>query len=311
MPVYSQYLYNKFLFNPANAGSDGFTSYNLTVRKQWMGYAGAPETFSLSGQTRLLKKKYKLKQNIFDQLVYVARTEGKVGLGGYIFSDRNGLTHRTGFQASYSYHAWVKDYTQLSMGLAFTGCHYRIDANESSFKETGDPMLSDKLRKGIFIPDIDFGIFLLNPGYEAGFSILQLTGAAAKTGNKQYKNYHSARHFYFFASGTILENEQIIMQPALLFKMSDQMKPQADFSLACMFKRKILTGLTYRTGGAIIANLGLKHVRNPIEKTSVYFGYSFDFSLNKIQRVTFGSHEIVIALKLGDSARRYRWLDRY
>ncbi|MFC2081228.1 type IX secretion system membrane protein PorP/SprF [Bacteroidota bacterium] len=43
----------------------------------------------------------------------------------------------------------------------------------------------------------------------------------------------------------------------------------------------------------------------------LYFGYAFDYMLSSIQKHTYGSHEIVIALKLGDNARRYRWLDRY
>ena len=61
LPIYSQYLYNKFLINPAHAGSDGYTSINLTAREQWVGYSGAPRTYSLSWQTRFLKKSYHLK----------------------------------------------------------------------------------------------------------------------------------------------------------------------------------------------------------------------------------------------------------
>ena len=103
LPLYSQYLYNKFLINPAHAGSDGYTSYNITAREQWIGYSGAPRTYSLSCQTRILKKTYRINQNIFSKTVYRSRTTGRVGFGGYIFSDRNGLVQRTGFQPSYTY----------------------------------------------------------------------------------------------------------------------------------------------------------------------------------------------------------------
>ena len=48
LPVYSQYLFNKYLINPAVAGSDGCTSLNHTTRQQWTGYQGAPQTYSLS-----------------------------------------------------------------------------------------------------------------------------------------------------------------------------------------------------------------------------------------------------------------------
>ena len=61
LPLYSQYLYNKFLINPAVAGSDGYTSINLTAREQWVGISRAPQTYSLSIQTRFLKRAHILK----------------------------------------------------------------------------------------------------------------------------------------------------------------------------------------------------------------------------------------------------------
>ena len=62
LPIYSQYLYNKFLINPAVAGSDGYTSISLSAREQWIGYSGAPRTVSVSMQTRMLKKGYRIKK---------------------------------------------------------------------------------------------------------------------------------------------------------------------------------------------------------------------------------------------------------
>jgi len=43
LPVYSQYMMNKFLINPAVAGSEGYTAFNLTSRKQWLGIKDAPQ----------------------------------------------------------------------------------------------------------------------------------------------------------------------------------------------------------------------------------------------------------------------------
>jgi hypothetical protein len=43
----------------------------------------------------------------------------------------------------------------------------------------------------------------------------------------------------------------------------------------------------------------------------MYFGYAFDFTANKIQSATFGTHELTVAVKFGDSTRKYRWLDRF
>ena len=55
VPMYSQYVMNGFLINPSYAGSDGYTSVNLTAREQWLGLANSPSTYAVSFQTRVLK----------------------------------------------------------------------------------------------------------------------------------------------------------------------------------------------------------------------------------------------------------------
>jgi hypothetical protein len=54
VPLYSQYMLNGFLLNPAVAGSEGYTAVNLTAREQWIGMKHAPGTYALSFQTRIL-----------------------------------------------------------------------------------------------------------------------------------------------------------------------------------------------------------------------------------------------------------------
>ena len=304
LPIYSQYLYNKFLINPAVAGSDGFTSYNLTAREQWVGYYGAPRTYSFSAQTRILKRSYILKNTSVRRQVYRPKTDGKVGFGGYVFSDKNGLVQRTGFQFSYSYHMWLRHSTQLSMGLAFTGYHYKIDEKEINFEDPDEPWLNNELRRGMFIPDASFGIYLLNARYSVGFSADQLFKASARIGEYGFKKFRLDRHYYLFGSYIFEINNLIDLEPSFLFVMSEQFKPQADIGLTYIYNKGFWAGLSYRTSGAVIANLGVKY-------QNMFIGYAFDFTLQEIQRITYGTHEITLAVKFGDSARRYRWLDRY
>jgi hypothetical protein len=40
-----------------------------------------------------------------------------------------------------------------------------------------------------------------------------------------------------------------------------------------------------------------------------YFGYAFDFAMTDIRTQTLGGHELTMAVKFGESARRYRWLN--
>lgn len=304
LPVFSQYLYNKFIINPSVAGSEGFTSFNLTAREQWVGYYGAPQTFTFSGQTRFLKSKYKIKHALSKRPVYRGKQDGRVGLGGIVFNDRNGLVRRTGFQASYSYHMWLQNQTQLSLGLALTGYQFKIDEKQLSFEDPNDPMLNSDLRKGVFVPDGAFGIYILNPKYSFGFSVDQLFQAALKIGPAAYDQFKMARHFYMFGSYTFTYGRYVEWQPSFLFRMSEQLKPQADIGLTYIYNQTLWAGVAYRTSGALIANIGVKY-------QNLWFGYAFDFTLQEIQRITYGTHELTIAVRFGDNSRKYRWMDRY
>jgi type IX secretion system PorP/SprF family membrane protein len=312
LPLLSQYTYNKFLLNPARAGSDGYTSINLTAREQWVGYNGAPRTYTLSWQTRLLKRGHKLNQNIFNRTVYRPKTQGKVGLGGYIFSDRSGLVYRTGIQTTYSYHTWLKDYTQLSFGLGLTGYHYIITAKSSDFEEGNEPWLNNNLRRGVLIPDVDFGVYILNPHYDFGFSAQQLLGIGKiRLGDNAYKSCMTDRHYYLTGSYSVGAGVKTFLEPSFLLKISEQIRPQATFGFTYNYDEAIWLTAGYRTPGWLTASFRMKYENSHAELMTMYFGYGYDHSLTKIQGATYGTHELIIAVRFGDGKKRFRWLDRF
>ena len=305
LPVYSQYIYNKILINPSVAGSDGYTSFSLTAREQWAGYQGAPRTFSASWQTRFLKQSYTITQKNGNRQSFRPKTDGRVGLGAYIFSDRNGLINRNGAQFTYAHHTWVQENTQLSFGLAANAYHYRIDVNKINFEDPDDPLLNSSLRRGIFVPDVSFGLSLLNPKYNIGVSVDQLFQAAGKIGGADaYKDFTLNRQYLFFGSYDFSQGLYNIIQPSFLFVASEQMLSQTDIGITYIFHDDFWIGMAYRTSKALIATFGLR-------QNNLFIGYAFDFTLQEIQRVTYGTHELSFAMKFGDSKRKYRWLDRY
>ncbi len=304
LPIYSQYIFNKYIINPAVAGSDGYTSINLTTRQQWAGYQGAPQTYSLSMNGRILKKKYSIGKNLFDQKTFTPRKEGRVGLGGTLFSDINGLVRRTGFSTSYAYHVWLHGETQLSFGLAFTGYHYKIDQRQIQFEDPDEPWLNTDFRKGIFVPDFNFGVFLLNRQYAIGFSAQELMEGFVRPGSQAYRDLKLHRTYYLFGNYDFEPGDKSVIQPSVMIRMSEQLRPQADVGVSWAYDNRVWVGATFRTGSAIIANVGMRRDR-------MFFGYSFDFTLNSIQRATYGSHEFLVAARFGDAPRKYRWLDRY
>jgi type IX secretion system PorP/SprF family membrane protein len=304
LPIYSQYLFNKYLINPAVAGADGYTSLNLTTRQQWTGYQGAPQTYSISFNGRLLKQKYNIRENLFNQKTFKPHTEGRVGFGGTVFSDINGLVRKTGFSTSYAYHIWLQGGTQLSLGMAFTGYHYKIDQRQIQFEDPDEPWLNTDFRKGIFVPDFNFGAYLLNRKFAVGFSAQELMEGFIKAGSQAYRDLKIERTYYLFGNYDIEPDNKTLIQPSVLLKMSEQLRPQADLGISYSYDNKLWLGTTFRTGSSIIANVGVRRDR-------LFFGYSVDFTLNSIQRSTFGSHVFIVATRFGDTPRKYRWLDRY
>ena len=303
LPLYSQYMMNGFLLNPAVAGSDGYTTFNLTAREQWVGFENSPRTHAFSIQTRILKKSFILKGTPVKRRVYKPSTKGRVGVGGYIFNDRNGFVNRTGIQLTYAYHIWLEE-TQLSFGLSGSAFQFRINDAELTFFDPREPLLSGGLRKVIYVPDANFGLYLLNDKYSAGFSVAQLFQSALKFGNQSFDDYRMLRHYYLMGAYRFNLNIDYQLEPSVLIKTTEQLLIQADINFKIYYKNDYWAGLSFRTSGALIAMAGVR-------VNQLYFGYAFDYTLTSIRKHSFGSHEVMIALKLGDNARRYRWLDRY
>jgi type IX secretion system PorP/SprF family membrane protein len=115
------------------------------------------------------------------------------------------------------------------------------------------------------------------------------------------------RHFYLMGSYSFYYGKKVEIRPSMLLKMSTQLKPQADVGVTYFydnFKNAYWAGLSYRTGGAVVALIGVR-------VDHIFIGYSFDFSLHEIQSLTYGTHEFTLALKFGDAAKRFRWLKRF
>jgi len=268
---------------------------------------GAPEVHSLSFQTRFIKRDYRIRTRRSGIRVLHPHTEGKVGLGGYIYNYNSGLVQRTGFQASYVYHTWIQRNKQLSLSLGLSGYHFRIKEEEIDFEIQEDPVLATGLRRGIFVPDITIGAYLLHERYSLGLSADQLLGGLVKIGSEGYANYEMDRHMYLMGTYSIFLGQNVEIRPSFLFKMSEQLRPQGDLGLTYIFdnfKNAYWAGLAFRTGGALIANIGVR-------ADQLYLGYAFDFGLHKIQRFSYGSHEFTVAFQLGAPQKRFRWFNRY
>jgi len=302
VPLYSQYVLNGFLLNPAAAGSEGYTAVNLTAREQWIGFRDGPGTYALSFQTRILRNSYISKQSSVRRRSRTSKRGSKVGIGGYIFNDRNGAVERTGIRGTYAYHINLAQ-SQLSFGLSFVMYQFRLDEDMITLEIPGDQLWLGA-SKAVFIPDADFGIYLTARDYYAGLSVDQMFESVLKIGDVGYDRFKMERNYYLMGGYDFQVRRDITVTPSTLIKYAENGKFQADLSGKVVFQNSYWGGLTYRTGHAIIVLAGVS-----VDK--LVFGYAFDIGLNSIMKHSFGTHEFTFVAKFGDNARRYRWLNRF
>lgn len=300
-PVYSQYILNEFLINPSMAGIDGMTTINITGRKQWLGLRYSPETYSASITTRILKSPFNISKK-----KYHKGTKGRVGLGLAFFNDKNGAINRTNFQFTYAYHIFIQNY-QLSFGLKTYGTQLRIDNELIEFRNEDSPEIEGFLGNSTFIPDAGAGINFSTPKANLGFSVINLFQSFVKIDNIDLESNELKHIRHYSIHGLYrkqLANKKWITEPSAILRANEDLNFSADISTRFIYENEYWVGLSVRTSGELVLILGLKVNRCVI-------GYSFDYGFNQLSYRSYGSHEIVVALKFGESARRYRWLERY
>jgi len=304
LPLYSQYVQNGFMVNPAFAGHDGYTSFNTTARQQWLGFSEAPRTYSASWQTRVLRRSYKIiNRPVKSDNRLRASTKGRVGLGAYLINDVNANVARTGLSFTYAYHIYLGR-QQLSFGLAGKAFQYRINASELTFGDNGDPVLNSDFKTVAFSPDADVGILFTDPSYIVGFSVSNLLQTSVKTGGNNVADFKTYRHYWAMGAYRFRLSEMLELEPGALFKTPENWDPQGDITLKLYIAEQFWGGLSYRTNKSMILLLGARI-------DGLFFGYSFDWAFSDIGHFNYGSHEVTLAYKIGDNARRYKWLNRY
>lgn len=306
LPLYTQYKLNQVVINPATAGVYGYTTINLTAREQWLGLQGSPNTYTLSGQWRLLKRRREIGSGLLGIKKLQKSREGNVGLGGVVFQDQNGAISRTGIKGAYAYH--IKLYqSQLSFGLGVSAFQFKIDEEKLEFEDEAEP-LKKKGFDPIFAPDATVGIFYLSHGFYSGLAVDQLFETAIKIGNRNLDDVSMQRQYNLNAGYRFNLWVDYYLEPSFLIKFNEQLRVQSDLNLKMHYRDNYWAGLSYRvkgsTAGDLVAMGGFKY-------KNIYIAYSFDYTLSRIQRYSFGSHELSLGLRLGSSEEKHPWRERY
>lgn len=301
LPVFNQYFFNEFLINPAAAGSDGYTTICLTADEQMTGIKGAPKTHSINFQTRLYNNSF-IRRDVPVRRKYKhAQRRGRVGLGANILYDWNGIFERTSGKFSYAYHITVRA-SQFSFGLALKLSYLGINEKRMVLSETSS-YLEDKDINVLISPDYTAGIYYSSKQLNVGISVDNLMQSAIS-----YTSYPSSHNFKRVVNITAGYRSQLnsnfMIEPSFYFRTANFDSYQFDVGLRTFYKDDFWFGASYKTGN-IISYLG------GVKINRIYIGYLYNNCGSALSKYTYGNYELMIALKLGDNSRRYRWLRRY
>ncbi len=276
--LFSQYMFNKLVINPAYTGTRDALSITLVGRQQWVGLDGAPRTATISIHSPL-------------------RNE-RLGVGAYGYTDVLGPVQNSGAVGSFSYKfQWGPG--KLSFGLQFGFRHMSIDWNKINMQEQNDIAYMGESGSN-FVMDANFGIYYYSDKYYVGVAskhLLQQELGSQELYDEVVAN-KLLRHFYGMAGIAIPLSSDLVLKPSILAKYVSNAPLQMDFNANLMIHEVLWVGFSYRTEGTFVLLFEV------LVKDRLRIGYSYDTFLNELALQNRGSHEVLIGFDFPVFKRR-------
>jgi len=275
-PLYSQYMFNPFVINPAFTGTnDGFEVMS-NYRHQWVGITDAPKTYILT-----LHGPHKFKN---------------YGIGGTVFSDVTGPTSRTGVGLSYAYHFKLSQETKVSLGLSGGLLQFKLDGTKVTLADQGDAVLTNSMLTA-FVPDFGFGAKIYQQNkYYFGISIPQFIQNRLQFMDAQAQSLSKlTSHIFINGAYRFALGDNFGIEPSVLIKYAPPVMPQIDLGTKIIYNDIIHLGFVFRTQDAYSVLLGYT---TPDQKLG--FGYAYDMLHSNLRGYSAGTHEIMIIARFGN-----------
>ncbi len=275
-PVYSQYLQNGLVINPAYAGTRGALSAFMSYRMQWMGTKGSPLLQSLSFHSPM--------------------KNDKVALGLIAQFMQYGVTKSTSIYADYAYHIRFRD-GRLSFGLKAGVDVSNTDYTGILLFDKEDPVFEAD-NKPYVLPNVGAGAYYYTGRYYAGLAIPSFL-SYQRTGNGSTQLYHSFGEYSFMLSaGAIFDiSPSLKFKPSLLIDYSmrktrklNKFDLNTNFIIADMF----WAGASWRFPEQVIVGIFQVQVNQQLMA-----GISYDYPAGRMNSFSNGSTEITLRYDFG------------
>jgi type IX secretion system PorP/SprF family membrane protein len=320
-PIYTQYVLNNYIINPAITGIENYTDIKISHRQQWTGIDGAPVSTYISMQGPVGKKDYRTNITSFEvpgenprgrsYMQDYTAAESHHGIGGIIISDKTGYLNRWGGYVTYAYHKGISAKTTLSAGFMAGLTAVSLDASKIEWGSlrADDPAVGYNTGEISKIkPEIGAGLWLYSAEYYVGASVLNIVPAKARFVKDDKYGSDFVPQLFVTAGYKFFVNDDVTLLPSVMVQYIKPFPVQVYTNAKLQYQDKVWIGSSYRFGdqlGGFAAMAGL-NVSNTFN-----VGYSYDISTSNLRNFSRNTHEIIIGFllnnKYGDTCPRNVW----
>ncbi len=266
-PIYSQYLFNPLILNPAYAGLNNRFNGSVGHRTQWLGMEGQPQTINVSLHTSLV--------------------QNKVGAGLVFSNDKIGSISTTEVNAAFAYKLQLEKST-FSFGMQAGVQNFNNTLNGiNPFDQDDDLFLNGE--RGTRI-NLGAGLALKSDNFFIGLSVPRLLPTTFKSGDQQVDLYN--QHLYLMGAYIHYLNEHLSLKPTILLRGVKGAPASLDLALNINFNAIHTAGVftrNFNTYGLLLQTLLKEQYR---------FGYVFEIPTGKSVGTQFITHEIMLGIQL-------------
>lgn len=288
-PWWTQYKSNQVLSNPGFCGTKRILDARVNYRNQWVGFDGAPKTYVLSVNSRLMK--------------------GKFGLGAFMFRDEIGPFRTTNASFTAAYHLKFPD-SELSVGFQGNYLKQSFNGNSITLRNQQDNTINQYIEDKAGVFDASVGIVYYNDRFHIGIATNNIFSSKLE----YYKNdtlktgiFKLAPHYIFSAGYNWADNPDFTFENSVYAAYVSGVPFAFDYTLRLHIQKQLLTGLSIRFGDAIALQLGYTL------KDKIQIVYSYDFITSPLRTYQRGTHEIsmIFSSNLGFDKKKRGFNNRF
>jgi type IX secretion system PorP/SprF family membrane protein len=259
IPVFRQFYFNPYFFNPAYVGISGKMELSLAYRQQWVDVTDAPAGTGFTFQLP---------------------TANRAAFGFNFVSQEVVALRNSTASFTFGYKVPIAEDHSLRMGISFGLGMYRLNLDNLDY--SNDPTILNAANKTIY-PSGNFGLLYSYKNLKAGVALPEIFGINHVSNSDKLNVF---RNQFYSLSYTFNVSAAVDIEPYALYRVTGDYQNFWEFSTVVSWKEKVWTGVSYRQFTGLGLMLGFR------AKDIVGFSYSYEFQPTSRAFIGTSSHEL-------------------